>query len=110
MKSEKKAYKRIRCSCNTFYGLPIFVNDEFGEIPFDGTERVSIKPLLNFEFFFKYLAKILNLLNEGSALLHFKVFPEWMSFVPIDINFGKHVKLYIVSGCKLLDLSIGTLK
>lgn len=50
------------------------------------------------------------LLNEGSALLHFEVFPEWMSFVPIDINFGKHVKLYIVSGCKLLDLSIGTLQ
>jgi len=31
--------------------LPIFVNDEFGEIPFDGTERVSIKPLLNLEIF-----------------------------------------------------------
>lgn len=75
--------ERLNSGCVSLHHLAILVNEELGEIPFNGVKK------------------------EESALLVLHVLPQRMSVITVDIDFGKHVKLCSVRlRRKLFDLLV----
>jgi len=68
----------------SLHRLAILVNNELGEVPFDGA-------------------------NQKSGLLHLEILVQRNGRIPIDVDLTEQIKLHsVLALCKLLDLCIGS--